>query len=209
MEDDEEYVEIDIKKIITKLLDDLKLEYHIKGEQLNGCCPFHDDKHPSFGINFETGLYNCFSCEAHGDIASFLSKMECIPRSEALEKLGFPRMSADYRYTLKDYAEEKNLSVETLKHYRLSSSEQGIEIPYYDESMRYLGRRFRHAPNHEPRFSWEKGSTTTLYGTWFCNNASDKYVVLVEGESDCHCAWTNEIVALGVPRCYQLQKRIC
>lgn len=31
-------------------------------------CPFHKDENPSFGINYDKGIYNCFSCGRHGNI---------------------------------------------------------------------------------------------------------------------------------------------
>lgn len=36
------------------------------GDSLKMCCPFHDDEHPSFGINISEGMYNCFACKTSG-----------------------------------------------------------------------------------------------------------------------------------------------
>ena len=209
MTDENEYSDLPFKSIVTEILDDRNRDYKISGNQLNGCCPFHDDTKPSFGINLKTGLYNCFTCEEHGDIASFVSKLKYITRDEALQLLGYPYIETDYRYTLKDYAEEKNLNINTLKEWKLSSNEVGVEIPYFDENSHYIATRFRHNPNHTPRFTWEKGSKTTLYGLWYLNSIPSEYIILVEGESDCHCAWSKDIFALGVPRCKKLRKRLC
>lgn len=44
-----------------------------KGAELHGLCPFHDEKKPSFGYNIEKDAYNCFSCEAKGDLISLWS----------------------------------------------------------------------------------------------------------------------------------------
>lgn len=41
-----------------------------KGAELHGLCPFHEEKKPSFGYNIEKDTYNCFSCEAKGDLIS-------------------------------------------------------------------------------------------------------------------------------------------
>ena len=126
-----------------------------------------------------------------------------------MELLGFPQLSTDFKYTLKDYADEKNLNIKVLKDlYHLETSNQGVMIPYYDEASRYVGARFRHSPNNNPRFTWEKGTKTTIYGIWNIERLPTKYVILVEGESDCHCAWLNDIVALGIPRCKKCKKRI-
>lgn len=45
----------------------------LKGAELHGLCPFHEDKNPSFGYNFEKDIYNCFSCEAKGDLIALWS----------------------------------------------------------------------------------------------------------------------------------------
>lgn len=41
---------------------------------MQGCCPFHEDTHPSFGFNSISGAYNCFAC-GHGNFAAFVEQM--------------------------------------------------------------------------------------------------------------------------------------
>ena len=47
-----------------------------KGKRYWGCCPFHNEKTPSFSVSPEDGLYYCFGCHEGGDTFSFLQKME-------------------------------------------------------------------------------------------------------------------------------------
>ncbi len=54
------------------------------GSQFKGRCPFHNEKTPSFYISQERGTYHCFGCSEHGDIFSFIEKMESVPFYEAL-----------------------------------------------------------------------------------------------------------------------------
>ncbi|MEN3971420.1 DNA primase [Sphingomicrobium sp. XHP0235] len=42
------------------------------GKEFKACCPFHDEKTPSFYVNDQKGFYHCFGCGAHGDAISFL-----------------------------------------------------------------------------------------------------------------------------------------
>ncbi len=42
-----------------------------KGLNYWGCCPFHNEKTPSFSVNEQKGFYHCFGCGEHGDIISF------------------------------------------------------------------------------------------------------------------------------------------
>ncbi len=56
------------------------------GRQLKGCCPFHNEKTPSFYV-YEDGNYHCFGCGAHGDAISFIMQSEGAGFMEAVERL--------------------------------------------------------------------------------------------------------------------------
>lgn len=45
-----------------------------RGRRYSACCPFHNEKTPSFFVFQETGTYKCFSCGEHGDAIAFLMK---------------------------------------------------------------------------------------------------------------------------------------
>jgi DNA primase len=55
------------------------------GRQMKGCCPFHQEKTPSFYV-YEDG-YHCFGCGAHGDAISFVMQSEGAGFMEAVERL--------------------------------------------------------------------------------------------------------------------------
>lgn len=48
----------------------------VKGNELVGLCPFHEEKEPSFKINTQKKVFNCFGCHASGNILDFVVKME-------------------------------------------------------------------------------------------------------------------------------------
>lgn len=54
------------------------------GSQFKARCPFHNEKTPSFFVSPDRGTYHCFGCGEHGDIFSFVEKMEAVPFYEAL-----------------------------------------------------------------------------------------------------------------------------
>jgi DNA primase len=58
-----------------------------KGQNFWGCCPFHNEKTPSFSVNEEKGFYHCFGCGEHGDIISFTMKSNNIDFKEAIAEL--------------------------------------------------------------------------------------------------------------------------
>ncbi len=58
-----------------------------KGTNYWGCCPFHNEKTPSFSVNEEKGFYHCFGCGEHGDIISFTMKTNNVEFKEAITEL--------------------------------------------------------------------------------------------------------------------------
>ena len=55
--------------------------------RLQGLCPFHDERTPSFGIDPVEKLYHCFGCGAGGDVFSFVMETEGLDFAGALESL--------------------------------------------------------------------------------------------------------------------------
>lgn len=45
---------------------------HTGGSHIMFMCPFHKDEHPSFGVNVDMGVFNCFSCHRHGTVIKLL-----------------------------------------------------------------------------------------------------------------------------------------
>ena len=58
-----------------------------KGQNYWGCCPFHNEKSPSFSVNEDKGFYHCFGCGEHGDIISFVMKSENVDFRTAITEL--------------------------------------------------------------------------------------------------------------------------
>ncbi len=58
-----------------------------KGQNYWGCCPFHNEKTPSFSVNEEKGFYHCFGCGEHGDIISFTMKVNNMDFRAAIQEL--------------------------------------------------------------------------------------------------------------------------
>lgn len=178
--------------------------YKVVGKNLNGLCPFHDDHNASFGADIETGKYNCFSCKAKGNAVTFLAETKGISTKEAWKELND---IIPINYTITEYAREKHLPVEFLISLGLSNGYKNVVIPYYDENMNNVATRFRNHPTNPQRFSWKKGSKTTLYGLWKLKTYSDDYVVLVEGESDAQTLWYNDVQALRSTTVLRILKR--
>ncbi len=57
------------------------------GREWKACCPFHNEKTPSFTINDEKGFYHCFGCGAHGDAIRFLTEAAGLGFMDAVKEL--------------------------------------------------------------------------------------------------------------------------
>ena len=57
------------------------------GREFKACCPFHDEKTPSFTVSPAKGFYHCFGCGAHGTAIGFLMEFDHMSFVEAIESL--------------------------------------------------------------------------------------------------------------------------
>jgi DNA primase len=57
------------------------------GREYKACCPFHDEKTPSFWVSPDKQFYHCFGCGAHGTALGFLMEYDRLPFPEAVEDL--------------------------------------------------------------------------------------------------------------------------
>jgi DNA primase len=57
------------------------------GKNYQACCPFHNEKSPSFSVSPDKQFYHCFGCGAHGNAISFLMEYDQLEFVEAIEEL--------------------------------------------------------------------------------------------------------------------------
>ncbi len=57
------------------------------GREYTACCPFHNEKTPSFTVSPSKQFYHCFGCGAHGTAVGFLMDYENLSFPEAVEAL--------------------------------------------------------------------------------------------------------------------------
>lgn len=55
-----------------------------RGNEWWGCCPFHNEKTPSFKVDPSKGLYYCFGCHEGGSVIDFVCNMEKLSYPEAI-----------------------------------------------------------------------------------------------------------------------------
>jgi len=109
-----------------------------KGGDWWGCCPFHNEKTPSFSVSSSKKFYYCFGCHASGTVFNFIMNMEKLSYPESVEFLakragvrltytdgGSETQRTDPNAKLKD--EYKNLYTRVAGsfHYMLTQTESG------------------------------------------------------------------------------------
>ena len=76
-------------KSTANLLDEVQAVMELKkeGSGWKGCCPFHNEKTPSFSIKGDSGTFNCFGCGEKGDVITFVAKYNNLTNLAAAKKL--------------------------------------------------------------------------------------------------------------------------
>jgi DNA primase len=57
------------------------------GREWKACCPFHNEKTPSFTVSDEKGFYHCFGCGAHGDVIRWMTDQRGLGFMDAVKEL--------------------------------------------------------------------------------------------------------------------------
>ena len=57
------------------------------GRDFKACCPFHNEKTPSFVVNQQRQWYHCFGCGKHGNVISFVMERENVDFPNAVSIL--------------------------------------------------------------------------------------------------------------------------
>lgn len=83
------------------------------------CCPFHEEKTPSFSVNEAQQFYHCFGCGVGGDAIRFLMDMDNLTFTEAVEQL------ADFNGVAVEYEEGRDMP-ENERQARRAHHEQGL-----------------------------------------------------------------------------------
>jgi len=176
-------------------------------------CPVHDDHNPSLGVDLRqkgAGPKVIINCRSQG--CPFAAILRAIGLTDADLKFKEGVSFTAYGCTLDAYAVSKNLPLEFLTRDDVALEDgtcyveavdrevPAVEIPYADQNGEQVATRYRISPGGDDKFRWERGSATTLYGLHRLEEAHYAgYVLLVEGESDCHTAWYRGLPAVGVP----------
>lgn len=113
-----------------------------KGREYQACCPFHNEKTPSFTVNEAKGFYHCFGCGAHGDIIKFEMEANGLSFIDAVEKLAhkvgmqLPKLNPES----KEQAEKRATAYDIMEM-AARFFEKMLRLPAGRESLDYLYAR--------------------------------------------------------------------
>lgn len=126
-----------------------------KGANHWGCCPFHNEKTPSFAVNGAKQMYHCFGCGAGGNVYTFVMNYENYTFPEAVKMLaqraGVSLPEAEYDEEQKKRQNHRQLLLDVNKeaatffYYQLRSPQGQVGYRYLadralsDETMRKFG----------------------------------------------------------------------
>jgi hypothetical protein len=161
-------------------------------------CPYHADSHSgSFAVGKKG--FKCFACGEAGGLRKLAKHLGVA----VLQRSG-EGIHTHSSLTLDAYAQAKGLDAAFLRTLGIEEStyrgKKRLLIPYLDTSGHKVATRYRLSLHGPDRFRWARGSKVHLYGLWRLQEMRPEgYVILVEGESDCHTLWQHQLPALGVP----------
>ncbi len=124
-----------------------------KGANWMGCCPFHQEKTPSFSVSPSKGFYKCFGCGKGGNAFTFLMEMEGLSFPEAVQRvaemngvqLPEPIDDRQYEQNKKKKEEKKHLSEQVIELNKLALDYWENELQSKDKkakaARKYLEER--------------------------------------------------------------------
>lgn len=173
----------------------------MSGDSYKPCDFYENEEKPLFTVNLKNGEYDCAACKEHGYFVQLYSKFNECTIDKALYILGYPKFGTAFSYTLKDYALENNLDYKLLvENLQLSTTENGIKIPFYDKDGTSVGEKILTNPSRDSKYYLENGGKPIFYMLDDIKKMSKNYVILTNKETDCICAKQNGINALGISR---------
>ena len=104
------------------------------GNEYKACCPFHQEKTPSFWVNDQKGFYHCFGCSVHGDAIRWLTEARGLSFMDAVKQLAdeagleLPKPAPEEVARLERAAGEHELMEAAARYFGLYAPRQFIRI---------------------------------------------------------------------------------
>jgi len=140
------------QETIQRIMDATRIEEVIgefvsmkrRGANYVGCCPFHDEKTPSFSVSPSKGIYKCFGCGESGNAAGFLMKHEHYTYPEALRWLAKKYHIEVEEEEMTEEQRERNNERDALFHVSEFAQKYFAHILFDDEMGSAIGLSYFH-----------------------------------------------------------------
>ena len=195
-----------------------------KGSNYWGCCPFHNEKTPSFSVSSNKQMYYCFGCHASGNVYTFLMKYENDTFPEAVKILADRagvKLPEVEDYMLRSphgevgmrYLTERKLTDETMHHFGLGyAGKNGEQVVQYLRKKGFTDEEIK--DSGLAMFSEQRGLRSQFwnrvmfpiqdinhYGLNFARTARTGNIILCEGYMDViamhQAGFTQAVASLG------------
>ncbi len=113
------------------------------GQNYAACCPFHQEKTPSFSVSPQKQFYYCFGCGAHGNVIGFLMDYAHLSYVEAVQELA-SRMGMEIVYEQTTMPTESYQSYDELYDIMQQATDyfqQQLRQPQAMQAVNYLKQR--------------------------------------------------------------------
>ncbi len=188
---------------------------HLKEHQYRCLCPFHEETDPSFSFNSDTGQWHCFVKCGGGNIYTFLEKhLKLETKKERVQflckRLGITMTEDDQELEgivddsiwrqyhkfllskeiiLRKLAEQRGLTLDTIKKFKLGFHKNRITIPIFDEENTCRNIRYYAFLNRGDGMKLLNHTDDSEYNfgrmrLFPIENLVNKKILIVEGEMD-------------------------
>jgi DNA primase len=126
---DKIYQNIDILEVVSDYVNLQK-----SGKDYKACCPFHNERTPSFFVTPAKGIFKCFGCGKGGDAVTFVMEIEGISYGEALRQL-----AQKYKIEIPENASQKPSDDELQKQNEVDALYIAMQFAknFYQEQLLY------------------------------------------------------------------------
>ncbi|MBU2880758.1 DNA primase [Psychrosphaera sp. B3R10] len=156
----------------TDIIDliDAKVPLKKAGKNYQACCPFHNEKSPSFSVSPEKQFYHCFGCGAHGNAISFLMEYEQLEFVEAIEELA--------RLHSIDVPREDNGTGKQKKYPTVSREQKQSDYELMELAAKFFQHNLKHDQNSKAVIDYLKnrnlsGEICQRYGIGYAPDSWD------------------------------------
>jgi DNA primase len=140
------------------------------GKNYQACCPFHNEKSPSFSVSPDKQFYHCFGCGAHGNAISFLMEYDQLEFVEAIEELA--------RIHALEVPREDNKG-RAQKFESVSREQKLSDYDLMETAAKFFQHQLKHDENSNKVIEYLKGrklsgKTCQQYGIGYAPDSWDK-----------------------------------